>query len=82
MATPETHALLSASSAHHWLKCTAAPRFEAQFPETTSEYAEEGRLAHAICELKVLKKFTLQIKPKAYTTRLNKFKKDPLYRAR
>lgn len=79
MPTPEKHALLSASSAHRWLKCTAAPRFEAQFPESTSEYAEEGRLAHAICELKVLRHFTSQLTPRGYTTRLNKLKKSPLY---
>lgn len=73
------HALLSASSANRWLICTASPRFEAQFPEKTTEYAEEGRLAHALCELKVLKKFTTSIKPSAYKTRLNKLKKEPLY---
>ena len=56
---PEKHALLSASSASRWLKCTAAPRFEEHLPERTSEYAEEGRLAHSICELKTLKKFTV-----------------------
>lgn len=79
MPTPEKHALLSASSAARWLNCTAAPRFEEQFPENTSGYAEEGRLAHAICEQKVIKHFTTQIKPRTYTTRLNKLKKDPLY---
>lgn len=79
MPTPEKHALLSASAAHRWLKCTAAPRFEEQFPETTSDYAEEGRLAHAICELKVLKKFSVGITSKTFTTRFNKLKKDPLY---
>ena len=75
MPTPEKHALLSASSASRWLKCTAAPRFEEQFPEKTSEYAEEGRLAHAICELKVTKKFTTQLSPRTYTARMNKLKK-------
>lgn len=79
MPTPEQHAVLSASSSSRWLICTAAPRFEEQFPETTSEYAEEGRLAHSICELKVLKKFTASVSQKAYTTRLNKLKKEPLY---
>jgi hypothetical protein len=73
------HALLSASSASRWTACTAAPRFEAQFPETTSEYSEEGRLAHSICELKVLKKFTTSINQRTYTTRLNRLKKDPRY---
>lgn len=79
MPTPKKHALLSASSAARWLKCTAAPRYEEQFPENTSEYAEEGRLAHAICELKMIKKFTTQLTPRTFSTRLNKLKKDPLY---
>lgn len=73
------HALLSASSAARWMACTASPRFEAQFPETTSEYAEEGRLAHSLCELKVLKKFTNSINTRTYNSRLNKLKKEPLY---
>lgn len=38
-------------------------------------------MAHAICELKVLKHFTLQIKPRAYTAKLNKLKADPRYNA-
>lgn len=75
---PETHALLSASSAARWLVCTAAPRFEAGFPESTSSYAEEGRLAHAIAELKVLKKYT-PMPARAYTARLNKLKREALY---
>ena len=79
MPTPEQHALLSASASSRWLICTAAPRYEEQFPESTSEYAEEGRLAHAICELKLLKHFTASITPKTFTTRLNKLKKDALY---
>lgn len=79
MPTPEQHALLSASAASRWLVCTAAPRFEEQFPESTSEYAEEGRLAHSFCELKLLKKFTVAITPRTFTTRLNKLKKDAMY---
>lgn len=79
MPTPEQHALLSASAASRWLVCTAAPRFEEQFPENTSEYAEEGRLAHSFCELKLLKKFTASITPKTFTTRINKLKKDVMY---
>lgn len=75
---PEKHALLSASSAYRWLVCTAAPRFEEGLPESTSTYAEEGSLAHAIAELKVLKKFTV-MSSRSYTTRFNKLKKEPLY---
>ena len=79
MPTPKEHALLSASSASRWLVCTASPRFEENFPETTSEYAEEGRLAHSFCELKVLKKFTTSITQKTFTTRINKLKKNEKY---
>ncbi len=75
---PEKHALLSASSAHRWLVCTAAPRFEEQFPDSTSQYAAEGSLAHAVCELLTLKKFTL-MSPRTYKSRLNKLNKNPLF---
>lgn len=75
---PEKHALLSASSASRWLNCTAAPRFEEGLPERTSEYAEEGRLAHAIGELKVLKKFTV-MNTRTFNSRLGKLKKEPNY---
>lgn len=64
MPTPTNHALLSASSAHRWLACTAAPRFEEQFPSGTSEYAEEGQTAHSVCELYAQKRFTDMTKRK------------------
>ena len=51
MPTPSAHAKLSASAAHRWLNCTAAPGYEAQFPSGTSPYAEEGTLAHEFCEV-------------------------------
>lgn len=51
------HALLSASSAHRWLACTPSAKLEEQFPDTTSEAAEEGTLAHKLAELKVLNYF-------------------------
>lgn len=72
------HALLSASSAHRWLVCTAAPKFEATFPDTTSEYAREGTLAHEICELKLTKYVTAMAKG-TYTKKLNALKKHELY---
>jgi hypothetical protein len=77
---PNKHALLSASTSERWLTCTAAPRYEEQFPGTSSEYAKAGRLAHSICELKALKHFA-PMGPKVYSTRLSKLKKDPLYEA-
>lgn len=51
----EKHSTLSPSAAHRWLNCTAAPLLEACVPDTPSDFANEGRLAHAICA-KLLKK--------------------------
>lgn len=73
---PDKHAILSPSAAHRWLHCTPAPRVEAEFPETTSEYAEEGRLAHSVCELAAKKKFTV-MNNQTYNSRLKKLKADP-----
>ncbi len=79
MATPNAHAVLSASSASRWLNCTAAPRYEEQFPDSTSEFAKEGTLAHSFCELKVLKSFTNSITQRSFTTKLNKLRNAELY---
>lgn len=77
MPTPEKHALLSASSANKWLHCTPSARLEERFTETTTEYAEEGRLAHSIAELKLRKAFIEPIGPRAFSNRLKKLKSDP-----
>lgn len=53
---PAAHALLGASSAHRWLACPPSARLESTKPESTSEAAEEGTLAHELVELK-LKRF-------------------------
>lgn len=52
---PGQHALLSPSSAHRWLHCTASARLEAQAPDRDTEFAQEGTLAHSICARKLLK---------------------------
>lgn len=80
MITEErSHAILSASSSHKWLVCTPSARLEEQFPNKTSEYMEEGTLAHEIAEFKV-KSYFLEATPKStYTRRLNKFKKEKLF---
>lgn len=44
------HALLGASSAHRWLNCPGSALLTADMPDTTSLYAEEGTLAHSVCE--------------------------------
>lgn len=50
---PSKHALLSPSASHRWLHCTAAPLLEAKMPDTSSTFAEEGTLAHAIGARKI-----------------------------
>jgi len=75
------HALLSASSAERWLNCPGSVRLTQDMPDKTSSYAEEGRLAHSIAELKLRKLFLEPMGPKAFTTRMNKLKKQELYAA-
>lgn len=79
MAAPEDHARLSASASHRWLHCTRAPLLEEQFPERTSVYAEAGRVAHAIAELKARKYFVEPMSPGQYRSRLKKLRDDPNY---
>ncbi len=79
MPTPKEHAKLSASSSHRWLNCTAAPNFEAQFPDgETSVYAAEGTLAHKICEEIANYNFHVTTK-RTFNSRLKKLQADSLY---
>jgi hypothetical protein len=75
------HALLSASTAHRWVKCTKAPRLEETLPETRSEYADKGLLAHAIAELRLRKQYTDPMGQKAFNEKLDELRKDPLFSA-
>jgi len=81
--TPEaqrTHALLSPSGAVKWLNCTPSARLEDALPNNTSEYAEEGTLAHSICELYANLRFK-GLKKAAFNKALKVFKANPLYNA-
>lgn len=51
---PDIHARLSASGAKKWISCSGSIQMEEQFPDMSSEFAEEGTKAHAIGELKIL----------------------------
>lgn len=76
---PEKHALLGASSAERWLMCPPSARLGEQFPDTASEYAAAGTLAHAIAELKARKYFVEPMSNRAFNARLKKLKEDPHY---
>lgn len=69
-----SHARLSPSGAHRWLTCTPSARLEEQFPQTESPYAEEGTLAHELCEIKV-NAFFNQTPKRTLTAQINKLKK-------
>jgi len=73
------HALLGASGAHKWLHCTPSARLEETLPDSTSEYAQEGSLAHEIGELKLRKAFVEPMGPRTFTNRLKKLQANPLY---
>lgn len=53
------HALLSCSSSGRWLNCTAAPLLEDKYPNTSSAAADEGTLAHELCEIKLRSRVNL-----------------------
>lgn len=44
------HAKLSASGAHRWIRCPGSLSAEVSYPDSTSEAASEGTLAHAYAE--------------------------------
>ena len=44
------HALLSASSAHRWLKCPPSAVAAEAYPEQDTDYTKEGTLAHEVAE--------------------------------
>lgn len=75
---PTQHALLSASGAHRWLHCTGSPLLEKDFPDSTSVYAQEGTLAHWLCELKLMA-YTGEITKRKLTSMKNKLMKSELW---
>lgn len=72
------HALLSPSSAHRWLNCLPSPRLEATLPERSSRDADEGTLAHSVCEISAKKKFK-KVKAAEYNRVIKQLKKDELW---
>jgi hypothetical protein len=48
-----THALLAPSAAYRWLHCTPSVQAEAQVPDKSSPFADEGTVAHALAAKKL-----------------------------
>ena len=79
MPTPEVHALLGASDSASWMGCAQYLAMKRTLPDTTSPYAEAGRLAHAIAEYKARSYFLDPVGKRTYNAQLKKFKSDPAY---
>lgn len=47
------HAVLSASGAHRWINCTPSARLEEHHPDSSSDAAEQGTVAHELAEHKL-----------------------------
>ena len=73
------HALLSASGAIRWMNCNPSARLEDMFPDCSSEYAEEGTLAHEISELK-LTKYLKPMSLRTFNSKMKKLKSHKLYK--
>ena len=71
-----THAVLSASSSHRWLKCTPSARLEQTLPEPKKlpgqfDFSLEGTLAHSLAEIKLRLHFN-QISKKESPKRISR----------
>lgn len=74
------HAILSASGSKQWIHCPPSARLQEQFPQETSGAAEEGTLAHKICELKLRKLFLEPgMAEKEYKADMGRLKKESCY---
>lgn len=74
-----THALLSASGASRWMNCNPSARLEDMFPDESSEFAEEGTLAHEISELK-LTKYLKTMSLRTFNNKMKKLKSHKLHK--
>jgi len=73
-----SHALLSASGATRWMSCTGSALLEAKYPDSDSEYAAEGTLAHELSEIELQKALGM-LNNQQYTLALRKIRKNDLF---
>lgn len=74
-----SHALLSASSAHRWLRCTPSARIEETLPDRRTSYSAAGTLGHEMAELKLRKHFIEPIGPQKFAAQMRKFRNQEHY---
>ena len=79
MGTPQKHALLGPSGAKRWLNCTPSARLEEPLPDTSSEAAREGTLAHELGEL-FAKLLSNRIAKSTFNKKLRVYKKHELFK--
>lgn len=74
------HSTLSPSGAYRWLACTPSALLEKQFPDTTSEAAREGTLAHELAELKLRNyAYTVDFGKRKLASAVSKLRKEELW---
>lgn len=80
MASPEEHAVLSASSSARWLNCTPSVVFSAPYEVERKDttFTAEGTAAHGLAELK-LQFDTGKITKRKFNAQLKKFKAENEY---
>jgi hypothetical protein len=74
-----SHALLAASSAHRWLRCTPSARLEETLPDRRTSYSAAGTLGHEMAEAKLRKHFIEPIGPQKFAAIMRKFKANEHY---
>lgn len=73
------HALLSASSAHRWIRCTPSARLEESLPDRRTVYSDAGTLGHEMAEFKLRKHFIEPIGPQKAAAQMRKFRSHEQY---
>lgn len=74
-----SHALLSASGAHRWMRCTPSARLEETLPDRRTIYSAAGTLGHEIAEFKLRKHFIEPIGAQKAAAQMRKFRKQEHY---
>lgn len=74
------HALLSPSKSSTWLNCTPSAKLCEKYPNVSNEAADEGTLAHKLCEL-LLKQLLQSISKANFAKEFAMIKKHKWYNA-